>query len=381
MSNKDFSAADLPTPAPSRYTAVAAITFSCVMLAGLGQIVAAAWNPGQLEFPRTWLDFREGRSTGTLEKQLDQKLPARTTLIATANSLRYLLTGGGGDQVRVGNGGWLFLVDELRFDTDGNAHLNARAKLFGGAAQGLDRQGVKLVVALVPDKARLYSGRLPSAYYPAYNLSRYEDALAALRKQNVTVVDLLTPLAAAAPNGQVYYSSDTHWNQVGAQISADAVALVVRKLGVELEKTTFVTAAAGEKTERPGDLIRLMGLGNTPNALRPPSDTEIPMVTRQTSLEAASGLFGDAAVPVALTGTSYSLRGNFHGFLQQALSAKVLNTAKDGGGLLQATTAYLKDDAFKSAKPKILVWEVPERFLYTKLEDEPKWLKSVGLLP
>ena len=381
MSNKDFSAADLPTPAPSRYAAVAAITFSCVMLAGLGQIVAAAWNPGQLEFPRTWLDFREGRSTGTLEKQLDQKLPARTTLIATANSLRYLLTGGGGDQVRVGNGGWLFLIDELRFDTDGNAHLNARAKLFGGAAQGLDRQGVKLVVALVPDKARLYSGRLPSAYYPAYNLSRYEDALAALRKQNVTVVDLLTPLAAAAPNGQVYYSSDTHWNQVGAQISADAVALVVRKLGVELEKTTFVTASAGEKTERPGDLIRLMGLGNTPNALRPPSDTEIPMVTRQTSLEAASGLFGDAAVPVALTGTSYSLRGNFHGFLQQALSAKVLNTAKDGGGLLQATTAYLKDDAFKSAKPKILVWEVPERFLYTKLEDEPKWLKSVGLLP
>lgn len=381
MSNKDFSAADLPTPAPSRYAAVAAITFSCVMLAGLGQIVAAAWNPGQLEFPRTWLDFREGRSTGTLEKQLDQKLPARTTLIATANSLRYLLTGGGGDQVRVGNGGWLFLIDELRFDTDGNAHLNARAKLFGGAAQGLDRQGVKLVVALVPDKARLYSGRLPSAYYPAYNLSRYEDALAALRKQNVTVVDLLTPLAAAAPNGQVYYSSDTHWNQVGAQISADAVALVVRKLGVELEKTTFVTAAAGKKTERPGDLIRLMGLGDTPNALRPPSDTEIPMVTRQTSLEAASGLFGDAAVPVALTGTSYSLRGNFHGFLQQALSAKVLNTAKDGGGLLQAAGAYLKDDAFKSVKPKILVWEVPERFLYAKLNDESKWLQSVRLLP
>ena len=381
MSNKDFSAADLSAPAPSRYAVVAAVTFACVMLAGLWQIVAAAWNPGQLDFPRTWIDFREGRTTGMLEKQLDQKLPARTTLIATANSLRYLLTGSGGDQVRVGNGGWLFLTDELRFDTDGNAHLNARANLFGGASQGLDRQGVKLVIALVPDKARLYSGRLISGHYPAYNRSRYEDALAAMRKQNVTVVDLLTPLTAAASQGQVYYSSDTHWNQLGAQISADAVALGVRKLGVALEKTTFVTAATGQKTERPGDLIRLMGLGDTPSALRPPSDTEITMVTKQTSVEASSGLFGDAAVPVALTGTSYSLRGNFHGFLQQALSAKVLNTAKDGGGLLQATTAYLKDDAFKSAKPKVLVWEVPERFLYTKLDDEPKWLKSVGFLP
>ena len=381
MSKKDFSAADLPTPAPSRYAAVAGVTFSCVMLVGLWQIVAAAWNPGQLDLPRTWLDFREGRTTGTLEKQLDQKLPARTTLIATANSLRYLLTGGGGDQVRVGSGGWLFLADELRFDTDGNANLNTRAKLFGGASQGLDRQGVKLVIALVPDKARLYSGRLISGHYPAYNLSRYEDALAAIRKQHVTVVDLLAPLTAAASQGQVYYSSDTHWNQHGAQVSADAIALGVRKLGVELEKTTFVTAATGQKTERTGDLIRLMGLGDTPSALRPPSDAEILMVTKQTSVEASSGLFGDAAVPVALTGTSYSLRGNFHGFLQQALSAKVLNTAKDGGGLLQATTAYLTDDAFRSAKPKILVWEVPERFLYSKLEDESKWLKSVGFSP
>ena len=105
------------------------------------------------------------------------------------------------------------------------------------------------------------------------------------------------------------------------------------------------------------------------------------MMTRQTSADIAAGLFGDAAVSVTLTGTSYSLRGNFHGFLQQALSAKVLNAAKDGGGLLQATTAYLTDDAFKSAKPKILVWEVPERFLYSPLDDEPKWLKTVGLLP
>ena len=385
MSNTDFAAAHVsapaPAPAPSYYAVVVAVTFLCVMLAGFWQIVAASWPPGQLDFPRTWLDFREGRSTGMLEKQLDQKLPARTTLIATANSVRYLLTRGGGDQVRVGREGWLFLTDELRFDADGNVHLDARAKLFGGAAQGLEHLGVKLVVALVPDKARLYPGKLATGHYPAYNLSRYNDALTSLRAQNVTVVNLLTPLAAAAQREQMYYISDTHWNQSGAQISANAVALVVRKLGIELERTTFITAAAGEKKERPGDLIRLMGLGDTPDALRPPSDLERPLVTTQASAEASSGLFGDAAVPVALSGTSYSLRGNFHGFLQQALSSKVLNTAKDGGGLLQATTAYLKDDAFKSAKPKVLIWEVPERFLYAKLDDEPKWLQSVGFSP
>ena len=381
MPNKDFTASVMPAPQPSRYAVVAALTFIAVMLTGLWQISVAAWNPAQLDFPRTWLDFREGRTTGVLEKQLDKKLPARATLIATANSVRYVLTRGGGDQVRVGSDGWLFLTDELKFETDAMIHLAARAQLFGAAARSLDKQGVKLVVALVPDKARLYASELTSGQYPAHNLSRYQDSLTALGGQNVTVIDLLTPLTEVSLQTQVYYSSDTHWNQAGAEISANAIALAVKKLGIELQSTTFVTAAAGEKTERVGDLIRLMGLGNVPNALRPSSDSEIPMVTRQTSADVAAGLFGDAAVPVTLTGTSYSLRGNFHGFLQQALSAKVLNAAKDGGGLLQATTAYLTDDAFKSAKPKILVWEVPERFLYSPLDDEPKWLKTVGLLP
>lgn len=381
MLNKELLEENSTIHAPSRYAAFAAIAFVFVMLVGAWQMISALWSPGRLEFPRTLLDFREGRTTGTLEKQLDHKLPDRSTIIATANSLRYLLTGGGGDQVRTGKDNWLFLTDELRFYPDGNVHLQARAKMFAGAARGLERQGVKLVLALVPDKARLYSDKLSSGQYPAYNQSRYEDALKALRKQNVLVVDLLTPLASAAAQGQVYYRSDTHWNQAGAQVSADAVASGVRRLGVELEKTTFVTAVAGEETDRPGDLIRLMGLVNTPNVFRPPSDKEIPVVTKQTSVEGVAGLFGDVAVPVALTGTSYSLRGNFHGFLQQALSAKVLNTAKDGGGLLQATTAYLTNDAFKSAKPKVLVWEVPERFLHAKLEEEPKWLASVGFLP
>lgn len=379
--DKDFSASVLPASATSRYAAVAAITFTAVMLAGLWQITAAAWNPDQLVFPRTWLDFREGRTTGTLEKQLDKQLPARTTLIATANSLRYLLTRGGGEQVRIGSDGWLFLTEELKFETDSAAHLAARAALFGAAARSLDKQGVKLVIALVPDKARLYSSKLTSGQYPAYNLSRYQDSLTALGRQDVTVVDLLTPLSTASSQSQVYYNSDTHWNQAGAQISANAIALAVRVLDMELEKTTFATTEAGEKAERSGDLIRLMGLADVPGVLRPPSDTEIPLVTRQTSVDAAAGLFGDTAVPVTLTGTSYSLRGNFHGFLQQALSAKVLNAARDGGGLLQATTAYLTNEAFKAAKPKILVWEVPERFLYSPLGDETKWLKNVSLVP
>jgi alginate O-acetyltransferase complex protein AlgJ len=366
----------------SWHQAFAAISFVAVMLIGVWQIVAAAYNPDGLEFPRTWLDFREGRTTQELEKQLDKKLPARPTLIATANTLRYLITGGGGEQVRVGRDQWLFLTDELRYDAGGSVNLEARADLLGAAAHRLSEQGVKLVIALVPDKARIYETKLASGQYPAYNQSRYQDVLAALHQRKVITVDLRQPLIQASAQSEVYYRTDTHWNQVGAEVAARAVARQVEQIGVTWDKTTFKTATDGSLVARSGDLTRLMGLEDMPNALRPMPDQEAAASTSQSSPESAGGgLFGDAAVPVVLTGTSYSMRGNFHGYLQQALSSKILNTAKDGGGFLQAVTAYLTDEAFRSSKPKVLIWELPERFLLTPLDGESNWLKKVKLGP
>lgn len=372
----------MTSPKPTAHQAFAALAFIAVMLVGAWQITAAALNPDGLEFPRTWLDFREGRTTQELEKQLDKKLPTRTALIAGANTLRYLITGGGGEQVRVGRDQWLFLTDELRFDAGGMANLQARADMLGAAAQRLNEQGVKLVIALVPDKARIYETKLASGQYPAYNQSRYQDALGALRQRKVITVDLLQPLTQAAAQSEVFYRTDTHWNQIGAEVVARAVASQVEQLGLGLEKTTFKTTSEASPVERVGDLVRLMGLQDMPNAVRPMPDQEAAASTSQTSAEiAGGGLFGDAVVPVVMTGTSYSMRGNFHGYMQQALSSKVLNTAKDGGGFLQAATAYLTDEAFRTAKPKVLIWEVPERFLMTKLEGEPTWLEKVKLKP
>jgi len=365
------------TMLPPLPNVLAALTLSCVMLAGAWQMVVTVLQPEQLDFPLTWPDFRQGRTTLQLEHQLNQAMPGRSTLIATANSLRYVLTGDGGAQVRVGKDDWLFLTEELRFESDGPAHLAARAQMFGVAARALEQQGVTLVLALVPDKARVYADRLPVTGYPAYHQSRYQDALTAFRLQSIRTVDLLKPLTDAAAHHEVYYRSDTHWNQVGAQVAAEAVALALRTTGIKFEETRFTTESTNTPIERAGDLLRLMGLNNAPNALRPRSDVETPVATRQISNAIASGLFDDAIVQVVLTGTSYSLRGNFHGFVQQALSAKVLNTAQDGGGLLQAATAYLTNDAFHSARPTVLVWEVPERFLHDKLDVERTWLQKV----
>lgn len=359
---------------------LAALTLVAVMAIGSFQFWRAAQHSDGRIFSHTLADFLEGRTTAELQKQLDLNMPAREQLITLANSLRYLLTRGTGEQVRRGTDDWLFLTEELRFHANGNRHLEARAELLGAAARQLERQGTKLIVALVPDKARVHAGNLSGGSYPPYLHDRYPHALAAMQRNGVTAVDLLEPLTRISQREAVYYRSDTHWNQAGAKAAAEAVAQVVRQTGIPFDRSAFSTAASAAPVERPGDLIRLMGLEQVPNMLRPAPDLETPVVTSLISADKSAGLFGDTSMPVALTGTSYSLRANFHGFLQQALSAQVLNTAKDGGGFLEAATDYLTNEAFTSSKPRILIWELPERFLELPLDQEAGWVERTGLL-
>jgi alginate O-acetyltransferase complex protein AlgJ len=381
-----------PTRATPKHTLLCATIFSGLMVFGSYQIMLSATNPGGLDFPRTLKAFQVGELTQGLEKQLDLKLPIRSTSIAFANTIRYQLFGGAGDQVRTGKDNWLFITEELKYEgprahtkptVDPRAALLTRVGLITGLSKQLEGQGVKLVVALVPDKARVYADELKNADYPAYNLERYKFALESLKSNGVTTVDLLAVLAPAAKQSEIYYRTDTHWNQKGAALAAKEIATVVQNLKLDFQKTTFTTQASTKAHERPGDLIRLMGLEFVSNQLRPKPDQENTETTVEVldnnSAQKSVGLFDDTGVPVALAGTSYSLRANFHGRLQEFMSAKVLNAAKDGGGFLQAMTAYLKDDAFRTAKPKLLIWEIPERMLQSPIRDEKGWLEKTLL--
>lgn len=371
--------AELRALRPCAYTACAAATLIAVMAWGVWQVTEAVRTG--LEFPSSVRDFRKGRMTNAIEKQIDQKLPARPWLIAAANSLRYKLEHGGGEQVRLGKDDWIYLTDEVRYYPHPEANQAVRIELLAKTSQALAVQGVKLLVALVPDKARIYPQHLSEGHLPGFTQARYAQAVAALRSKGVITADLTPLMSTKASQEQVYYRTDTHWNSAGAQAAAQAIAAELKQAAVPLDETVFSTQPSGPTAERAGDLIKLMGLSEVSNFWRPRPDQEAPVTTTQTSQDAdGGGLLGDvAAVPVVLVGTSYSLRGNFHGYLQQALSAKVLNTARDGGGFLQAATDYFKDDAFKSSQPKVVIWELPERFLPAPLEHETEWLKTVGL--
>lgn len=372
MSQETVVGGDETKVMPSRHALLAAIALGSVMVFGAWQISAAARDPGGFDFPRTWLDFREGRTTLGLEKQLDHKLPARETLIAFANSVRYVTTGGTGDKVRPGLDDWLFSVEELQFFKDANAHQKDRLATLTHAASALKTQGVTLLIALVPDKARVYARQLPGGQYPHWHADRYSSILGTLNAQGVETVDLFSALSRDSATTLFYYRTDTHWNQLGAQRAGEAVAARVKTLLPDLPQTTFVSQTTGPSAPRIGDLLRMTGLSNMPDWVRPMPDDEAPVSTQKKGASQAGGLFDSVNVPVVLVGTSYSQRGNFHGFLQQALGAEVLNVARDGGGFIESAKDYLADESFKTAKPRVLVWEVPERMFSVPLTDSEK---------
>lgn len=188
----------------------------------------------------------------------------------------------------------------------------------------------------------------------------YAAMLDSLRAGGVLVADVLGKVRSELPpDGHFYLRRDIHWSSQGARLSAEAAADVIRALPVyaAIEKTEFKTEArgTGDADEKLGDaLATICG-----EAIRPEQETFF----HTTEADAQAGLFEDRPFDVVLVGTSFSNRGeddpNFGGFLQQALSARVYNASEEGGGLEGSMAAYLKSDAFRDRKPKVIVWEFP----------------------
>jgi alginate O-acetyltransferase complex protein AlgJ len=362
---------EIPPQAPVEVWLAGALTI-LLMVFGLSQVFYALRDPALADVPTTIEDIRSGVSSDKFSKHLDTHLPLRQSLIATANAGRYIIFQGTGDDVRLGRDEWLFSVEEIKYEAQSEAWIAQRLDTVSRVSQLLEQTGIRLIVALLPDKARVHEAQLASGMYPAWYAHRYDAALQKLRASGVHTVDALSVLDSKVQRKPMFYSTDTHWNQDGADLVAKAVASRVRELVPNVPEVQFKTESSAASETRAGDLLRLIGLSDVPDWLRPNPDVERVQITVPVSDKAQGGLMDDSSVPVVLVGTSYSRRANFHGALQQNLSAEVLNMAKDGGGFATSMKEYLNGEEFSSSPPKVLVWEIPERMLSQPLSDADK---------
>jgi alginate O-acetyltransferase complex protein AlgJ len=354
-----------------------AFVLAAVLLVGLGSNIAAMlWRSGPVAH-YSWHEILDGKPTADLAQFLLHENPFADGLVTADRVVAYSTVGDLGTRVRQGCGNWLFLTDELRLYPDRDAAFAQRLKIVSQVSDFLKSRNIALVVAEVPDKSRVEASHLCGMDRSPALAPRYDDFLAALRTQWIAVVDLLKPIAAL--DGERYYRTDTHWNERGAKIAADAVAADLKARGLAPTQEAVYRVTTEPKEERVGDLIRLAGLDSVPWPLRPRGD--IAAQTRiEESAKAGTGILDEVPAPqLAEIGTSFSRRANFTDYLGMVFGAPVDNRAKDGGGLTSAAIAYFGDPAFTKTPPRVIVWEVPERMLQEPVAaSDEAWAAGLG---
>ena len=354
------------------------VALLAILLCGLGSSLytlvfkRAEWPAQDI----SWSAAADGGATAAIGRFLQHANPLEDPLVTVDRVAGWLATGDLGARVRRGCDNWLFLTDELVLHPGRAANAARHVEMVEAVAAYLRARHIGLIVAPVPDKSRIEAADLCGVDRPASIAGRLGDFTARLAGAGIGVVALEPAMRAAG--GELYYRTDTHWNERGAQAAAGAVAEALRAGDLAPTQKAEFRVSREPPRERVGDLIRLAGLDRVPYPLRPPGDEEAASVVEQ-SAAADVGLLDETPPPqLAVVGTSFSRRANFVPFLSLALGAPVENRAEDGGGVANAAIAYFADSAFRKSPPRAIVWEIPERMIEEPVaEADARWVASL----
>ena len=344
-------------------TIVQSSLFAALVL-GVAAAAGSRVVPFRLPDGAHWFD---GKLAKAFESHYDAQFPGRTLGTNVWAAIDYLLFDEGRPGVVVGTGGWLYTDEEFKTYAGAEATVATHLALIPWVRDELARQGTQLVVALVPSKARIYPEHIGDRQPAALHDGLYARAREALRAADIAAPDLVRALETCKREQPAFLRTDTHWTPAGARCAAQAVrAATGAGPGDGAARYRTLTTATEEHR---GDLLRYLPLDPYFAQLLPPAERiELRQTERIAAQDAAAGdaLLGDSGAPeVVLVGTSYSAdaRWNLTGALQEALQQDVVNYAALGKGPFVPMLDYLLNSASLPTAPKLLVWEIPERYL------------------
>lgn len=306
--------------------------------------------------------FEDGATQTALEDVFDDGLALRKSSIQMWNVVRYAVFGETLPGAVAGKDGWLFTDEEFALGQSYDAVTQDKLRQIVDTTRFLEDRGATVIIALIPDKARIMPEMLTKQRAPQVE-ARYSFAMDYLTGQGIFIDDLRDTLQAGKAQGDVFMRTDTHWSPYGATLVANAIAPRIQ--AATTERTEFVTDTTGVDSNE-GDLVTFVDSGFLSPMLGLSPELYNAYVTSQTaSDDAGLGLFGSAVVPATLIGTSYSAiqNWNFEGFLKDASNTDILNLAEKGRGPFAPMDDYLEQITSGDPVPQIVVWEIPERYL------------------
>jgi len=187
-------------------------------------------NKRPQEFPKTW----SIRYPERLSAYFNDNFGFRNALFFLGSRIMFALgVPSTHPSVVVGEDGWLFYTDyedlgratmkdfrgRMRFMPDELALIRRNAE---GTGRAFSRCGVRLVLWLIPNKQSVYGEHL-SGFKEAKGSKRLDQVLETLRDvRGLEVVDARPALRAAKSivgGSDLYYRTDTHWNELGAFVA------------------------------------------------------------------------------------------------------------------------------------------------------------------
>lgn len=302
--------------------------------------------------------FLDGSAQTVYEAGFDRANAVSSAAVDAMGALNFAVFGQASKGAIVGNDGWMFTAEELEVSESFDANIAVAAEQIAGAVTSLQTRGITVLPVIIPDKTDIYAVNLGVERPDAIKnrLARFQTELS---EKGVAFLDGRSAMIGAAQSGEVFVKDDTHWSPLGSRKIAKAVANEL--INVDLTQAAVHTTQ-GPTVPYDGDLLSFVPTGSWRPVVGP---DQYSIETFKTEVDAQGGLFGAPDVEVALVGTSFSARSAFHfeGFLKQALQADVLNFAQEGQGPFAPMEAFLASEFLKTTPPKVVIWEIPVRYV------------------
>ena len=269
----------------------------------------------------------------------------------------------------VGKNDWLFYRHEITEANDTPA-TNVSIDLISRLNRELSRNGTAMIVSMVPIKMRVYAEHLPGDIrLNDYMTNNYSRMLKQLQNAKVNVADLNSAFMGSplrTSDNPFFLRLDTHWAPSGSMLAAETIRAAIDNQP-DLKKA--LDSSSEQKFNMSWD-ARKVGIRSArdlvaqlPKGAVAPGQEEMQQFTISKPPVKGSLVDDSKGPDITLMGSSYSHAWTkFPDALRYTLQRDILAISVGANqGTWVGMESYLSNEAFQTQRPKLIVWEMPER--------------------